>query len=78
MPAPRSGEDEAAPNRESRWARRIPLLLLLLVALLMANGMWGATLGVYVRTPDPVIGRPNYDFFIFYVCLLYTSPSPRD
>lgn len=49
------------------WARKIPLLLLLLLVLVSVAGSWGSELRDYVSRVDDVIGHPSYDFFVYYV-----------
>jgi hypothetical protein len=45
----------------------VPLLLLLLLVCAGLVGTWGTEIRVYASEVDPNIGRPSYDFFVYYV-----------
>ena len=53
-------------------------LLFLGLALHQMNINNGLTDAIYKYYLDPIIGESTGDSGYNYVCLLYTSPSPRD
>jgi hypothetical protein len=65
--SPLESPDQPAQGAGRDRARKVPLLLLLLLVLVSAGGSWGSVLRDYVSEDNDMIGRPNYDFFVYWV-----------